>query len=79
MARREEALERLAAELRSEHKVAVTSSHSRKRTAKQVIDARMRELAGSKPSFVGGLSNAVAAHATGFTPRLLSSAVTVRR
>ncbi|MCV7180117.1 SDR family NAD(P)-dependent oxidoreductase [Mycolicibacterium sphagni] len=48
----------------------------RKRTAKQVVDATMRELAGSKPSFVDGLTNGIIAHVlTRLTPRRLLIAV----
>jgi uncharacterized protein len=51
----------------------------RKRTAKQVVDATLRELAGSKPSFVDGLTNSFVAHVlTRVTPRRLLIAVTGR-
>jgi short-subunit dehydrogenase len=48
----------------------------RKRTAKQVVDSTMRELAGSKPSFVDGLTNSFVAHVlTRGAPRRLLIAV----
>lgn len=50
-----------------------------KRSAKQVVDHTMRELGGSKPSFVDGLANAITARVlTKAVPRRVLIAVTGR-